>query len=204
MYFSGSRPMLRITLGWTWPEPATSSHRPDNGPLWNCMSISALGSVNGKSFGFSSNLRTICAAAGGGKFVKFFDFNWKTQMWNMTFLVGAILGGFLTSNFLSSPEPVQISEQTIKDLGELGFQPPASLQPDELFSMHNAFSLKGFLILAIGGLMVGFGSRYAGGCTSGHAISGISDLQIPSIIAVVGFFAGGLLMTYLIFPLIFS
>ena len=158
----------------------------------------------GKSFGFSSNLRTICAAAGGGKFVKFFDFNWKTQMWNMTFLVGAILGGFLTSNFLSSPEPVQISEQKINYLGELGLQPPAALQPVELFSMHNAFSLKGFLILAIGGLMVGFGSRYAGGCTSGHAISGISDLQIPSIIAVVGFFAGGLLMTYLIFPLIFS
>jgi uncharacterized protein len=158
----------------------------------------------GKSFGFSSNLRTICAAAGGGKFVKFFDFNWKTQMWNLTFLLGAILGGFVASTMLSSGEPVQISEQTIKDLGELGFQPPTSLQPDELFSMKNAFTLKGFLILALGGLMVGFGSRYAGGCTSGHAISGMSDLQIPSLIAVIGFFAGGLLMTYLIFPLIFS
>jgi hypothetical protein len=64
-------------------------------------------------------------------------------------------------------------------------------------------SLKGFMILAFGGLMVGFGSRYAGGCTSGHAISGLSDLQIPSLIAVIGFFAGGLIMTFLIMPLIF-
>jgi len=64
-------------------------------------------------------------------------------------------------------------------------------------------SLKGFLVLAFGGLMVGFGSRYAGGCTSGHAISGLSDLQIQSLIAVAGFFIGGLLMTYFVLPLIF-
>jgi hypothetical protein len=51
--------------------------------------------------------------------------------------------------------------------------------------------------------MVGFGSRYAGGCTSGHAISGLSDLQVPSLIAVVGFFIGGLIMTFFILPLIF-
>jgi hypothetical protein len=59
------------------------------------------------------------------------------------------------------------------------------------------------LILAFGGLMVGFGSRYAGGCTSGHAISGMSNLQLPSLIAVIGFFIGGLVMTYFIMPLIF-
>jgi len=157
----------------------------------------------GKSFGFSSNLRTICAASGGGKFVKFFDFNWKSQMWNLMFLVGAIIGGFISAQFLSNGVPVQISESTIADLAKMGFAAPVSVQPEELFSLDAMMSLKGFLILAIGGLMVGFGSRWAGGCTSGHAISGLSDLQAPSLIAVVGFFAGGLLMTHLLMPLIF-
>lgn len=156
----------------------------------------------GQSFGFSANLRTICSAAGGGKFVKFFDFNWRSQIWNLVFLIGAILGGFITHQFLSNGEPVQISENTINDLAQLGIETPTSAQPDELFSLEVLFTLKGFLILAIGGLLVGFGSRYAGGCTSGHAISGLSDLQLPSLIAVIGFFAGGLLMTYVLLPLI--
>jgi uncharacterized protein len=157
----------------------------------------------GQSFGFSSNLRTLCSAAGGGKLVKFFDFNWKSQSWNLVFLLGAILGGFIAKTFLSTGEPVAISESTIQDLAKLGFAAPQSVQPNELFSWESVLSLKGFLILALGGLMVGFGSRYAGGCTSGHAISGLSDLQLPSLIAVIGFFIGGLAMTFLIFPLIF-
>lgn len=156
----------------------------------------------GQSFGFSANLRTICSAAGGGKFVKFFDFNWRSQVWNLVFLLGAILGGFIAHQFLSNGAPVVISENTISDLARLGIAAPTSAQPDELFSLEALFSLKGFLILAIGGLLVGFGSRYAGGCTSGHAISGLSDLQLPSLIAVIGFFIGGLLMTFVLLPLI--
>lgn len=157
----------------------------------------------GQSFGFSANLRTICAAAGLGKKTKFFDFKWKTQTWNLVFLVGAIIGGFVAKQFLSTDAPVQISSSTIADLAQLGIAAPTSLQPEELFSLKAIFTLKGFLVLAFGGLMVGFGSRYAGGCTSGHAISGLSDLQVPSLIAVVGFFIGGLVMTFLILPLIF-
>lgn len=159
----------------------------------------------GKSFGFSANLRTICAAGGAGKKVKFFNFDWKKQMWNLVFLMGAIIGGFVAKEFLSEGDyAVAISENTIADLKELGFSEPTSIQPSELFSLDSLMSLKGILLLAIGGIFVGFGARYAGGCTSGHAISGISDLQIPSIIAVVGFFIGGLIMTYLLFPLIFG
>lgn len=157
----------------------------------------------GQSFGFSSNLRTICAAAGLGKKAKLFDFNWKTQVWNLVFLIGAIIGGFIAKQFLSTDAPVQISQETIGDLAKLGIAAPASLQPAELFSLDAMLSVKGFLVLAMGGLMVGFGSRYAGGCTSGHAISGLSDLQLPSLIAVIGFFIGGLAMTFLILPLIF-
>ena len=158
----------------------------------------------GQSFGFSANLRTICGAVGLGKKAKFFDFNWKTQTWNLVFLVGAILGGFIAKQFLSSGAPVPIAAATINDLAELGIAAPISLQPEELFSMKAIFTIKGFFVLAFGGLLVGFGSRYAGGCTSGHAISGLSDLQWPSLIAVIGFFIGGLAMTFLIFPLIFK
>lgn len=157
----------------------------------------------GKSFGFSANLRTMCTIAGAGKRVKFFDFNWKTQSWNLVFLVGAILGGFIANQFLSNNEPLVLAKSTIKDLAAYGFLPPTETQPAELFGWEAVLTLKGFLILAVGGILVGFGARYAGGCTSGHAISGISDLQVPSMIAVVGFFIGGLVMTYLIFPLIF-
>ena len=107
------------------------------------------------------------------------------------------------NQFLSNGAPVLISDNTITDLAKLGISAPTSAQPDELFSLESLFTIKGFLILAIGGLMVGFGSRYAGGCTSGHAISGLSDLQLPSLIAVIGFFVGGLLMTFVLLPLIF-
>ncbi len=159
----------------------------------------------GQSFGFSSNLRTICGAVGLGKKAKLFDFNWKTQIWNLIFLIGAIIGGFIAYQFLSPANPaVQISQATITDLGKLGIAAPTSLQPSELFSWQAVLSVKGFLVLAAGGLLVGFGSRYAGGCTSGHAISGLSNLQLPSLIAVIGFFAGGLIMTFLILPLIFK
>ncbi len=157
----------------------------------------------GQSFGFSSNLRTLCAASGLGKKVKFFNFNWKAQTWNLVFLIGAIIGGFIAKQFLSNDLPVQITGETISDLSKLGIAAPASLQPAELFSLDAILSVKGFSVLALGGLMVGFGSRYAGGCTSGHAISGMSNLQWPSLIAVIGFFIGGLIMTFFILPLIF-
>jgi uncharacterized membrane protein YedE/YeeE len=157
----------------------------------------------GQSFGFSSNLRTICSMAGAGKKVKFFEFNWRSQIWNLLFLVGAMIGGFLSREFLSTETPVQISASTVEDLAVLGMAAPQSLQPGELFGGEAVFTIKGFGLLALGGLMIGFGTRYAGGCTSGHAISGLSDLQLPSLIAVIGFFIGGLVMTHFILPLIF-
>jgi len=157
----------------------------------------------GRSFGFSSNFRTICSACGAGKQVKFFDFNWKAQTWNLMFLIGAIIGGYISHEFLSTGEAIRISQATIQDLQALGLSAPRGLQPEEIFSMEALFSLKGFLILLGGGFLIGFGSRYAGGCTSGHAISGLSNLQLPSLIAVIGFFIGGLAMTHLLLPLIF-
>jgi uncharacterized protein len=157
----------------------------------------------GKVFGFSSNFRTICAACGAGKRISYFDYDWKSQMWNLAFLVGSVIGGYIAHEFLSNGEPVQIAQSTINDLSKLGFAAPTGIQPMELFGLEALMTVKGFSILAVGGLLIGFGTRYAAGCTSGHAISGLSNLQLPSLIAVIGFFIGGLIMTFIIFPIIF-
>nr|WP_197718670.1 YeeE/YedE thiosulfate transporter family protein [Pedobacter schmidteae] len=157
----------------------------------------------GKSFGFSSNLRTICAMAGAGKKNSFFQFDWKAQRWNLLFLVGAIIGGWISARFLSNPEALSLSAATVTDLKGLGFSFKGGLNPDELFAVEALTSPKVWLLLLAGGALVGFGSRYAGGCTSGHAISGLSNLQLPSLVAVIGFFIGGLIMTWAIMPLIF-
>lgn len=156
----------------------------------------------GKSFGVSANFRTVCSALGAGKKVSFFRFDWKSQIWNLVFLIGAALGGAVVYLWLSDNSAPAISAATIQDLTALGIAAPTSPNPNELFGADSVFSIKGFLLLFGGGILVGFGARWAGGCTSGHAISGISALQVPSIVAVVGFFAGGLLMTHLLLPLI--
>jgi len=157
-----------------------------------------------KNFGMSSNLRTMCTLCGAGKKVDFFKVDWKTHSWNLIVVVGAIIGGFIGSQLLSGDTAVAINPDTITDLQTMGFNSAGNAYlPDELFGLSALTNIKSLLILAIGGLLVGFGARYAGGCTSGHAISGLSDLQLPSLIAVIGFFIGGLVMINFIFPLIF-
>jgi len=158
----------------------------------------------GGNFGVSANLRTMCAAAGAGNNCDFFQFNWQSQKWNLVFVAGAIIGGFLAFNFLSSETSIQLSEATVEKLKAIGFSDPGSQYlPPEIFGAEQLGSIGGLVVLLFGGFLVGFGARYAGGCTSGHAISGLSNLQIPSLIAVIGFFIGGLVMTHFMIPLIF-
>lgn len=158
----------------------------------------------GRTFGMSSNLRTLCAIGGAGKRIAFFNFDWKAQRWNLVVVIGALIGGFLAHNFLSNPTDINLNPVTVSSLEQYGFTNSGkSLLPKELYGLEAVTSLKGLSILIIGGFLVGFGTRYAGGCTSGHAITGLSSLQRPSLIAVIGFFAGGLIMIHLIFPLIF-
>ncbi len=159
----------------------------------------------GKTFGMSSNLRTLCAIGGAGKKAKFFDFDWRSQLWNLTVVAGAVIGGFIAHHFLSVPTDINLNPETVASLETIGFDNAGqSLLPAELFSWENVFTPKGMSILIAGGFLVGFGTRYAGGCTSGHAITGLSSLQLPSLIAVIGFFIGGLVMIHLLFPLIFG
>ena len=161
--------------------------------------------MSGKNFGMSANLRTFCTIAGAGKASDFFKFDWKAQRWNLLIVAGAVIGGYIAMNLLSSGAEVAIHPDAVAQLNELGFASAGEAYlPEKLFA-NNVFEQPLTLgILLIGGFLVGFGARYAGGCTSGHAISGMSDLQLPSLIAVIGFFAGGLIMINFLFPLIFS
>lgn len=159
----------------------------------------------GKNFGMSSNLRTMCSAFGAGKNCEFFNFDWKTQRWNLTVVLGAMLGGFIATQYLSDGSGVNLNPQTVVELRQMNIdEPEGKLLPDALVSPEALQSPKILAILLLGGILVGFGTRYAGGCTSGHAISGLSNLQLPSLIAVIGFFIGGLIMSWLLLPLILN
>lgn len=155
----------------------------------------------GKNFGISASLRAMCSALGAGKRIQFFNFDWKGQIWNFMFVLGAIIGGFIAKYFLSNEEPMHLSESTTKHLETMGIESwKNGIVPVEFMNWSNLFTAQGVLIMIIGGFLIGFGSRYAGGCTSGHAISGLADLQLPSLVAVIGFFIGGLIMTWVILP----
>lgn len=158
----------------------------------------------GKTFGMSSNLRTLCTIGGAGKFADFFNFDWRAQRWNLAVVAGAMLGGFIAVHYMSDPSNVAINPKTVKHLAQLGFDAPeGKLAPNVMFGNEAFQSPKMMIVLLIGGILIGFGSRYAGGCTSGHAIQGMSNLQLPSLKAVIGFFVGGLIMVHLLYPLIF-
>lgn len=159
----------------------------------------------GKTFGMSSNLRTICSIAGAGKYSDFFKFDWKLQIWNLVVILGAIIGGYIAHNFMTIDQSIELNTKTIENLKSLGIvDAGSSFMPDQLFGVQVLSSWQGWLFLVLGGMLIGFGTRYAGGCTSGHAISGLSNLQLPSLIAVIGFFIGGLAMTHFLLPAILS
>jgi uncharacterized protein len=158
----------------------------------------------GKHFGMSTNLRTLCSMAGAGKYAAFFDWDWKSQKWNLVLVLGAMLGGFVATHYLHDDSNVTLNPKTIIALKNIGIsEPKGNIEPDFMFGDHVFKSPKMIFVLLFGGLLIGFGSRYAGGCTSGHAITGLSNLQGQSLKAVIGFFVGGLIMSYFLFPLLF-
>ncbi len=158
----------------------------------------------GRSFGVSTAFKNFCAVAGAGKKYAFFNYDLKNEDWRFAFVAGAIAGGFLTGQLLMSPEAVDISAATVAHLeADFGWRYPQEgdgYLPTDVF---NLLSPRGWLLAIIGGFLVGFGARYGDGCTSGHAITGISHLQLPSLLTVMGFFIGGLIMTWGIMPLLF-
>lgn len=159
--------------------------------------------LGNKSFGISANLRHICAACLPAN-IPFFNYNWQKEIWNFFFVAGILIGGFLAVNLLQNPESIVIAPKTLAKLEAQGIHQFTGLLPTDLFSFESVVTLKGFIIIILGGFLVGFGTRYAGGCTSGHAIMGLSNLQLPSLIATICFMIGGILMTWFGLPFILS
>ncbi|REA58507.1 YeeE/YedE family protein [Dyadobacter luteus] len=172
------------------------------GPLIG-LTVPVLLLLGNKSFGISSSLRHICAAVIPAN-IPFFQYDWKKGIWNLFFVGGITLGGFVATFWLSNPDQIVISASTQQALAQLGVTDFRGLMPLDLFSVQNILSLKGLIFMVLGGFLVGFGTRYAGGCTSGHAIMGLSNLQWPSLVATISFMIGGFACTHLLFPVLFQ
>jgi uncharacterized membrane protein YedE/YeeE len=155
--------------------------------------------LGNKSFGISSSLRHICAAVIPAN-ISFFKYDWKKEAWNLFFVAGITLGGFFATYLLTNPNSLIVAESTKASLTQLGITDFSGLMPADLFSVENIFSLKGLIFFVLGGFLVGFGTRYAGGCTSGHAIMGLANLQWPSLVATIFFMAGGFFSTWILLP----
>jgi uncharacterized membrane protein YedE/YeeE len=172
------------------------------GPLVG-LTVPALYLLGNKSFGISSSLRHACAAVFPAK-IAFFQYEWKKELWNIVFVVGIMIGGFIASNVLANPHPIVINENLRAELTSYGITTISESLPTQIFSWQGLAHPRGIIIMVFGGFMIGFGSRYAGGCTSGHAITGLSHLQWPSLVATCCFMIGGFIMANVILPLILS
>jgi len=157
--------------------------------------------IGNKHFGISSSLRHLCAACLPAR-IPFFHYDWKKEIWNLFFVGGILVGAILATVFLKNPAPIEIAPTLSNDLASYGVTHIDGLMPTDLFSFESLFTLRGFILMVVGGFLVGFGTRYAGGCTSGHAIMGLSNLQWPSLVATICFMIGGFVMTNLILPFI--
>ena len=167
------------------------------------LTVPALLLLGNKALGISSTLRQICAACYPAK-VPFLNYDWKKDVWNLYFAAGILIGGFIGGYLLSNPAAVELAASTTTHLKNLGLHDPKGLLPEEIFNWQTLMSLKGFLIIIVGGFLVGFGTRYAGGCTSGHGILGLSALQWPSLIATASFFIGGIIFSRFVLPYILT
>lgn len=167
------------------------------------LTVPALLFLGNKRFGISSSLKHICAACIPAK-IPYFNYDWKKDAWNLFFVGGIAIGAFIAQAFLTNPNAIEVSPATIHDLQTLGIKDFTSLMPENLFSWEKLFELDGFIVIVIGGFLVGFGTRYAGGCTSGHSITGLSNLEWPSLVATICFMVGGIVMTHFILPFILN
>ena len=170
------------------------------GPLIG-LTVPILLLIGNKTFGISSSLRHVCAACLPAN-IPFFKYDWKKEIWNLFFVGGTVIGAFLISHFFANPNPIELNTNLATELQTYGINNFQGLVPAELFNWNALLSVKGIIMMVAGGFMVGFGTRYAGGCTSGHAIMGLSNLQLPSLMATISFMAGGFIVANLVIPIL--
>ncbi|MGV3594759.1 MAG: YeeE/YedE family protein [Sediminibacterium sp.] len=163
--------------------------------------VPALLILGNKHFGISANLRHACAACFPSN-INFFKYDWKKESWNLFFVGGILIGALIAALGLPDPNPIVVNPDLVNELNTYGINDYSSMVPQQLVSWDSLFTARGLIMMVGGGFLVGFGSRYAGGCTSGHAIMGLSNLQWPSLVATCCFMAGGFLMANLILPFI--
>ena len=171
-----------------------------SGPLIGLIVPVLLLSGN-KIFGLSSSLRHICAACFPAN-ISFFKYDWKKEAWNLFFAAGILLGAFIAWNWFSDYHQININSKLLNELNNYGISDYSQVVPAEVVNWNSLFTLKGIILIVIGGFLVGFGTRYGEGCTSGHAISGLSNLQWPSLVATCSFMAGGFVVANFILPFI--
>jgi len=171
------------------------------GPLIG-LTVPVLLIIGNRNFGISSSLRHLCAACAPAG-LPFFTYDWKAERWNLFFVAGVMLGAALATWGLPNPEPFVVAAETRAALEALGVRDFSGVMPRDVFGLEQVLSLKGLAFMGIGGFLVGFGTRWAGGCTSGHTIMGLSSLQWPSLVASIAFMAGGFFGTWVVLPLVF-
>ncbi|MBL7698247.1 MAG: YeeE/YedE family protein [Chitinophagaceae bacterium] len=170
-----------------------------SGPLIGLM-VPILLILGNKPFGVSSSMKHICAMCLPAN-ISFFNYDWKKEIWNLFFVTGILLGASITWNWLSSQQ-IDINPKLISELSKYGISNPNNLVPAEQLNWQNLVTLKGIMMTVVGGFLVGFGTRYADGCTSGHSIMGLSNLQGSSLVATCSFMAGGFVSANFIVPAI--
>jgi uncharacterized membrane protein YedE/YeeE len=171
-----------------------------SGPLIGLM-VPVLLLLGNKVFGLSSSLRHVCAACFPAN-IPLFKYDWKRESWNLFFAAGIVLGAFITWNWLSDYHQMNINPKLMSELNGYGISDYSQIVPAEIINWSSLLTLKGFIMTVIGGFLIGFGTRYGEGCTSGHAISGLANLQWPSLVATMSFMTGGFLVANLILPII--
>jgi uncharacterized membrane protein YedE/YeeE len=182
-----------ITQPWPWYVA---------GPLIG-LTVPTLLILGNKTFGISSSMRHVCAACIPAK-IPFFQYDWKKEIWNLVFVLGIFFGAVIATQLFSNPEDIIVSEKLVNDIKQYGITDYSQLIPADIINWESLITLRGFIMIVIGGFMVGFGTRYGGGCTSGHAIMGLSSLQWPSLVATCCFMLGGIVMANFILPFILS
>jgi uncharacterized membrane protein YedE/YeeE len=172
------------------------------GPMIGLM-VPILLLLGNKAFGISSSMRHICAAIVPSN-LDYFKYDWRQEKWNLYFTGGALAGAFIAASYLSTDAAMVIHPDLQQNLEQYGISVSNTQWPGEIFNWSSIFTIRGFIMIILGGFLVGFGTRYAGGCTSGHSIMGLSYLQWPSLLATICFMVGGFLMTHLLLPFILS